>query len=198
MNGEYFEDLGAEPGQRVICVDAASRYFTEGKIYEVSKEGSLPAIYDNDGESYTDTVSKFVIERDESVTETFGPLEDTIGYPDNNPKTLIGTTKPPTHCVPPVAILMLGQAMKDGKEKYGLMNWREHPISSSVYFDAAMRHLLSWWDGEEAASDSGVHHLAHAMACFALILDAQSLEILNDDRPYPGRAAELIKGLTDA
>lgn len=121
---------------------------------------------------------------------------DAVGYPDDNPKTAIGTTKPPLSCVPPVAIFHMGQAMKDGKEKYGLMNWREHRVSSSVYYDAAMRHLMSWWDGEDRASDSGVHHLAHAMACLAILLDAESTGQLNDDRPIPGMLPEFITANT--
>lgn len=118
------------------------------------------------------------------------------GYPDDNPKTAIGTKKPPVSVVPPVAVFHLGQAMKDGKEKYGLMNWREKRVSSSVYFDAAMRHLMSWWDGEDRASDSGVHHLAHAMACMAILLDAESIGKLNDDRPLPGNLPAFITANT--
>lgn len=118
-------------------------------------------------------------------------------YPDDNPKTIIGLTKPSLLAIPPVALLHLGRAMTDGKNKYGLMNWREKKVSSSIYYDAALRHLLSWWDGEEVAGDSGVDHLAHAMACCAIIIDAQSVGSLNDDRPsFPGRFAETVKEFT--
>ena len=56
------------------------------------------------------------------------PSADTASYPDNNPKTVIGLTKPPIAPIPPVAILHLGQAMSDGRRKYGLMNWREKTV----------------------------------------------------------------------
>lgn len=121
-----------------------------------------------------------------------------VGYPDDNPKTAVGLTKPPFHVIPPSALVELGQAMKDGKAKYGLMNWRNSKVSSSVYFDAAMRHLLAWWDGEDTASDSGVHHLSHAMACMAILTDARHQGTLNDDRPTAGPTANLIKTLTEA
>ena len=117
-------------------------------------------------------------------------------YPDDNPKTVLGLAKPSISVIPPVAILHLGKAMADGKRKYGLMNWREKTVTSSVYYDAAMRHMMAWWDGEENASDSGVHHLGHAMACLAITLDAQSLGKLNDDRPIPGMFAEAVKANT--
>ena len=117
-------------------------------------------------------------------------------YPDNNPKTILGLAKPSITCVPPSAMLHMGRAMVDGKKKYGLMNWREKTVSSSIYIDALWRHMSAWWDGEENAKDSGVHHLGHAMACCALILDAQSQGSLNDDRPIPGTFPELVKQFT--
>lgn len=109
---------------------------------------------------------------------------------DNNPKTQYGLKKPPMSPIPPVAILQLGQAMKNGREKYGQMNWRIDHVSATVYYDAALRHLLAWFDGEDYASDSGVHHLAHVMACMAILLDAESCDMLNDDRPVPGRFSD--------
>lgn len=117
------------------------------------------------------------------------------GYPDNNPKTAFGVKKLSTlSVIPSTAILELGKAMQNGAGKYGAFNWRDNKISSSVYMDACMRHLLSWWDGEEIAEDSGVHHLGHAMACLALVLDAQRLDTLNDNRPaVKGPAPEMLK-----
>ena len=119
-------------------------------------------------------------------------LAEASSYPDDNPKTLIGTTKPTISSIPPVALYHMGQAMADGRQKYGLMNWRDKRVSSSIYYDAALRHLMSWWDGENRAEDSGVHHLAHAMACLGIILVAESSGQLNDDRPTAGMLPEFI------
>lgn len=113
------------------------------------------------------------------------------GYPDNNPKTAIGATKVPLHLVPPSAKHFLALALKDGAGKYGPYNWRDAKISASVYKAAAERHLDAFWDGEDYASDSKVHHLAHAMACMALMLDAMTVGMLNDDRPTKGASPEL-------
>jgi hypothetical protein len=114
--------------------------------------------------------------------------------PDDNPKTAEGVKKPSFVCVPPVALLHLAHAMMNGANKYGRMNWREHTVTSSIYYDAAMRHLLSWVDGETYDRQSGLHHLAHVMACCAILLDAESLSRLNDDRPgFSGVAAELCQ-----
>ena len=106
-----------------------------------------------------------------------------------NPKDLIGVTKPPVAASPPVAILNLGKAMQDGKEKYGHMNWRETNVRSDVYYNAMMRHLLQWFDGEDRAEDSNCHHLAHVMACCAILLDAEASGSLIDDRPTSSKVA---------
>ena len=82
--------------------------------------------------------------------------------------------------------------MANGAKKYGAYNWRETGVQASIYFEAAMRHLLAWWDGEERAEDSGVKHLAHSAACLAIIFDADSIGKLIDDRPTPGAAAKLL------
>lgn len=118
-----------------------------------------------------------------------------VALPDDNPKTSHGVKKCPLHLVPPVAIALEAMAFKDGADKYGPYNWREKTISSSIYYSAAMRHLQAWWDGENAAGDSGVHHLAHARACLAMLLDAGEIGKLNDDRPAPGGMAALLARL---
>jgi len=116
--------------------------------------------------------------------------------PDTNPKTRVGLTKPSMRGIPSTALLHLGGAMGDGVEKYGQFNWREHAVSASVYEDSIWRHLLAWRDREDIAADSGIHHLAHVMACCAILLDAEEMGKLNDDRGLPGNAPEIIAAWT--
>lgn len=110
---------------------------------------------------------------------------------DNNPKTRLGALKVPLHLVPPSAKHYLAQALEDGARKYGPYNWRDEPISISTYKAAMERHMDAFWDGEDLAPDSGIHHVAHAMACCALILDCLANGTLVDDRPTKGAAAKL-------
>lgn len=119
-------------------------------------------------------------------------------YPDDNPKTTIGVTKVPLHLVPPSAKHYLALAFKDGAAKYGPYNWREKKVSASVYVAAAQRHIDAWWDGEDLSEDAKVEHLAHAMACMAIVLDAKSIGMLNDDRPFKGASPQLQKEFADA
>lgn len=113
-------------------------------------------------------------------------------YPDDNPKTIHGLAKPPIALIPGTALVEMAQAFKDGASKYGPANWREKPVTTSTYTSAALRHLFAWIDGEETAPDSGCHHLAHAMSCLAILVDAQAQGSLNDDRPKAGKTGELI------
>lgn len=112
-------------------------------------------------------------------------------YPDNNPKAAIGAMKVPLHLVPPSAKYYLALALENGAAKYGPYNWRNNAISISTYKAALERHWDAYWDGEELAKDSGIHHIAHAMACCALVLDAMTVGKLIDDRPRAGAASSL-------
>lgn len=125
-----------------------------------------------------------------------GILTPAPSLPDTNPKTRYGITKPAMSNVPPGALIHVMRGFADGAVKYGPMNWREHPVSASVYYDAAMRHLMAWFDGEDEAEDSGVHHLGHAMSCLAILLDAMECGTLNDNRPHKGQFSALVKKYT--
>ena len=111
----------------------------------------------------------------------------------SNPKIAIGSKKPSVSAIPPVSILLLGEAMKEGERKYGRFNWRSTKVDNSVYYDAAARHLLSYWDGENAASDSKIHHLAHVMACCAIIIDSEVTNSSIDTRNITMKVSEYIE-----
>ena len=116
---------------------------------------------------------------------------------DTNPKTIYGKAKPSLSLIPGTALVHIADAFRDGAVKYGPANWRDDPVSTSTYVDAAYRHLMAYFDGrEQCAKDSGVHHLGHAAACLAIILDAEEQGTLVDDRPTAGTSPQLIERLT--
>lgn len=126
----------------------------------------------------TDSQIQFAHKLDAARLTTAHSTPDTT-----NPKDLLGVKKVGLDKLPPVASAHFSDAMMDGGEKYGPYNWRDKKVRASIYYAAAMRHLSQWWDGEETAEDSGVHHLGHAGACAAILLDAQEHDCLLDDRP---------------
>ena len=115
---------------------------------------------------------------------------------DTNPKDAIGSQKLPLHLWPTTATAMGCLGLLVGALKYGRANWRRSGVRASIYFDAASRHLNAWFEGEATDPDSGVPHLAHALACLAIIVDAEAAGLLVDDRQYPGGYRSLIERLT--
>jgi hypothetical protein len=101
---------------------------------------------------------------------------------DNNPKTLVALDKPRISDVPPVALFAMGAAMSDGASKYGRYNYRDTSATASVFYDAIQRHLNDWYNGEDYADDSKVHHLGHIMASCAILMDSELHGTFKDDR----------------
>jgi hypothetical protein len=113
-----------------------------------------------------------------------------------NPKDAIAARKPDLALVPPAALVQIAKVMELGAKKYGAFNWRSNKVRGMVYISAALRHLLSYEDGEEIDPESGQSHIAHAAACMMILLDAAATGNLVDDRPTPGATGKLIANLT--
>jgi hypothetical protein len=112
-----------------------------------------------------------------------------------NPKDQIAVTKLPLHLVPSTLEIFAALAFAEGAAKYGAYNWRVAGVRASVYKSALDRHLKKWWNGEWADRKTGVPHLASAIACLAIILDAGVCGTLTDDRPPAAPVSDLIDGL---
>lgn len=114
----------------------------------------------------------------------------------SNPKDLIGSDKLPLHLWPETASALGCLALLDGALKYGRSNWRAVGVRASIYVDAAKRHLNKWFEGETVDPDSGLPHLAHALACLAIVIDAEVAGKLTDDRMMPGGYTKQLADLT--
>lgn len=102
-----------------------------------------------------------------------------------NPKDAIASaTKLPLHLWPFAATALGCLALLEGALKYGRANWRASGVRASVYKDALDRHMGAWFEGEDTDPCSGLPHLAHALACLAILVDAQANGALTDDRQY--------------
>lgn len=113
-----------------------------------------------------------------------------------NPKDAIGSDKVPMHLWPETATVLGAMALLDGALKYGRSNFRAIGVRSSIYYDAAKRHLNKYFEGQDIDPDSGLPHLAHALASIAILIDATAAGVVTDDRMYPGGYARTIDAMT--
>lgn len=115
----------------------------------------------------------------------------------NNPKDAVGSDKLPLHLWPETATALGCLGCLDGMLKYGRNNWRAAGVRTSIYVDACRRHINAFFDaGEDVDPDSGLDHLAHALACLAIIVDARAAGKLTDDRMVKGGYRQLVEDIT--
>lgn len=142
--------------------------------YEARMIDGLPMGVDSDDVIRGDLGRKMFEEFDKEVATTSAK--------PTNPKDALGVNKIPLHLVPPTAIAACAMALGHGALKYGRMNWRVVGVRASVYYDAVLRHLTQWMEGHNEDNDSGLSHLDHAIAGLAILIDAEEMGKLTDDR----------------
>lgn len=112
-----------------------------------------------------------------------------------NPKDAIGIRKAPMSTVSAAVLSEMGVAMLEGAAKYGRHNYRGVGVRASVYYDATIRHLFSWWEGEDTDPDSGMSHVTKAIVSLVVLRDAMIQSKVEDDRPP--RSAEFYARLNE-
>ena len=104
-----------------------------------------------------------------------------------NTKHVTSKMKAELSMLPERVLLFVAAAFSFGARKHGgRTNWRQFPVNASMYYDAARRHMIAWWEGAENPNDSYAHHIDHAIASLMIIRDAILDNNLEDDRPIPG------------
>ena len=102
----------------------------------------------------------------------------------SNPKDAIGVKKWRQLVSIPMTVLWeVGVGMLEGAMKYRRHNYRVAGVRASVYVDAAMGHIMQWWEGEDVDKDSGLSHVTKAICSLVVLRDAMIQDMLNDDRP---------------
>jgi len=102
---------------------------------------------------------------------------------DSNPKDAVGIEKVPFSVLPAEVLAEAGLALFEGARKYGRHNYRAVGVRYSVYYDAMMRHMTAWWEGEDIDPDSGLSHVTKAIAGLMVLRDSMIMENATDDRP---------------
>lgn len=114
-----------------------------------------------------------------------------------NPKDAIASCKISFSLVPSSMKTYAALAFTEGAVKYGAYNWRAAGIRASVYKSALERHVESWWNGEDADPKTGVPHLANALACLGILIDAELCGKMTDDRPPKADVGALIRSMEE-
>jgi hypothetical protein len=73
----------------------------------------------------------------------------------------------------PDALEKTAEVLGYGANKYVPYNWAKG-LKYSRVFSALLRHLWAFWRGEDNDSETGFHHLAHAMCCLMFLLHYES------------------------
>jgi hypothetical protein len=194
-------EIKIEAGQRYENADGSVSFvdsvYPTGRVRFIQEGPSLGL--GTPGAIYTYTLEDFLRTHDRlpppAAAPAAAPAPAAARPP--NPKTAFGAQKPDLSLIPPVALHHCALAFENGAAKYGPFNWRENSVEARTYVAASLRHLCDWLDGAEHSSDTSppVHNLGHVMACCAILLDAQELGNLIDDRPLPGKSADVLERL---
>jgi hypothetical protein len=110
-----------------------------------------------------------------------------------NPKDAVGVRKVSFSTVPCTVIAEVGLAMLEGARKYGRHNYRSAGVRASVYYDAVLRHLTQWWEGEDIDPDSGLSHITKALAGLTVLRDTMINDMWTDDRPPRAKPGWMIE-----
>lgn len=103
--------------------------------------------------------------------------------------------KPRMDLIPPEPLIGAAKVFAFGAGKYGERNW-EKGMTYGRLFAALMRHLWSWWGGQERDDESGKHHLSHAMCCLMMLHALAHRSRGLEPHPYDDRdeGSPLLKG----
>lgn len=116
---------------------------------------------------------------------------------ETNPKDAVGIKKVPMSCVSSPVVMEMALGMMEGARKYGRHNYRVAGVRASVYYDAAMRHLMDWWEGTDIDPDSGLSHISKAMSALHVLRDAMMNDMWTDDRPPKFKDPEWVKKMNN-
>lgn len=89
--------------------------------------------------------------------------------------------KPAMGLIPPHAEIELAKAFGYGAKKYGQWNFLGG-IQYTRLVGAVRRHINAFMLGEDIDPESGNHHLGHALAGLAMLIEMQQVHPELDDR----------------
>lgn len=131
--------------------------------------------------------------------QSYGNIMANNEIKDTNPKSAAGVKKVPMSVIPTPVLSEVAVALFEGDAKYGRYNYRVSGARASVYYDALLRHIFAWWEGEDIDPASGIHHVTKAISGLIVLRDCIMRGVFNDDRPpfSESNAVELEATMAD-
>jgi hypothetical protein len=78
--------------------------------------------------------------------------------------------------VPLDALQEVVKVLEFGAKKYAPDNWKHVDNAEARYWDAAMRHIVAYKLEDNADSETGLSHLAHAICCLMFLMNFDNNE----------------------
>lgn len=106
-------------------------------------------------------------------------------YKEKNQKNKLDAGKPRLDLLPTEALVEIAKCFEHGLKNYGERSWEtDGKVECSRLYSATLRHLFSWWRGENYDKDSSLKHLVHVATNAVMLLTyAVRSECNMDDRP---------------
>lgn len=101
----------------------------------------------------------------------------------SNPKDAVGSKKVSMSVLPANVLMEVALGLQEGALKYGRHNYRAVGVRASVYYDATLRHLMAFWEGEDIDPDSQLSHVTKAISSLIVLRDSMLRGNWTDDRP---------------
>jgi hypothetical protein len=90
------------------------------------------------------------------------------------------------------------QVLEYGAKKYAPDNWKHVPQATTRYYDAAMRHINAWWQGEGFDAETKRSHLAHAICCLMFLQWLEESSITEEDKAVIKNKMQYMQAVSEA
>lgn len=130
----------------------------------------------------SDEMIKLTKQYREQLERDYLKWEESEANASKNGSLRYNKGKPAMHLVPPSAVVAIAEVLEYGASKYSERNW-EKGAEYSVPYASLMRHLMSFWDGEDTDPESGLPHTYHVLMNAAMLVHYEQNNPDLDDRP---------------
>ena len=89
--------------------------------------------------------------------------------------------KPMIHLIDTDTIIGMAEVLTLGAKKYEANTWQNVEDPINTHYDALMRHLLAWKNGEINDKESGLSHIKHVLTNAMFLLHHENTILTKKD-----------------